>query len=69
MDDDTAKALMVLFLLVFVFALVVIGPFFTVWSLNWLFGTEIVMSFKTWCAVIWLMTVLRGVNMAVKKSE
>jgi hypothetical protein len=68
MDDDTAKAILILFLLAFLVVMIGFGPFFTIWSINHIFGTEIQMSFKTWCAVIWLMTFLKGINFTVKKQ-
>lgn len=69
MDDDTAKILAAIGLLIFLIVIVILGPFFTVWSVNHLFDAKITMNFKTWCAVIWLMTVLRGINLAIKKSQ
>ncbi len=68
MDDETAKVLTILFLFGLLVVLVTVGPFFTALSVNYLFGTKIVMNFKTWCAVIWLMTVLRGINISIKKN-
>lgn len=68
MNDETAKVLTVLFLFMLLVVLVTVGPFFTAWSVNYLFGTKIVMNFKTWCAVIWLMTVFRGINISIKKN-
>ena len=68
MDDKIIKVLTVLFLFVLLVVLVVVGPFFTAWSVNYLFGTKIVMDFKTWCAMIWLMTILRGINISIKNN-
>ena len=68
MDDETAKVLTILFCFGILVVLVTVGLFFTAWSVNYLFGTKIVMNFKTWCAVIWLMTVLRGINISIKKN-
>lgn len=39
-------------------ALFVAAPFFTVWSLNAVFGLGIPMKFSTWAAVLWLLFVL-----------
>ena len=65
MDDKIALLVLLVFLIFFV----VFGPFFTVWSVNYLFGTKIVMDFKAWCAVIWLITLLRGINVVVSKNQ
>lgn len=69
MDDEIAEVIVILFLFWMAIVLIIVAPFFTVWSLNHLFGTEIEMTFKTWCAVVWLMTILRGINLAVKKQQ
>lgn len=69
MDDETVKVIAALFLLVFLIVIVIVGPFFTVWSVNHLFGTIIVMDFKTWCAMVWLIVVLRGINIVVRKNQ
>ena len=68
MDDKIIKVLTVLFLFVLLVVLVVVGPFFTACGVNYLFGTKIVMDFKTWCAMIWLMTILRGINISIKNN-
>jgi hypothetical protein len=49
-------------------ALIIIGPMFTIWSLNCLFGTEIAFNLKTWAAVIWLMTVFHGIKFQIKRN-
>lgn len=44
-----------------VFVLVIaIGPIFTLWSINFLFHTEIPINFYSWCAVAWLTFIIRG---------
>jgi hypothetical protein len=50
----------------FIFGLILIlmvGPIFTIWSLNHLFELAIPISFKSYCAVVWLMTVLHGIRL------
>jgi len=37
-----------------------IGPIFSLWSLNFLFNTEIPINFSSWCAVAWLTFIIRG---------
>ncbi len=51
------------------FALIFIGPIFTIWSVNLIFGTEIPVDFKHWVAVAWLMTVLRGINVTLNRNS
>jgi hypothetical protein len=66
MDKVIALAVMAL---IYIVILVIIGPYFTIWSLNTLFGLGIVYSFKTWMAVVWLQLVLHGIQMSVKKNN
>ena len=54
-------------MIVGIVALVVIGPFFTMWSLNTVFGMELEMSWPMWLSIMWLAMVIRGVN--VEKSK
>ena len=35
-----------------------IGPVITIWSLNTLFGTGIVLSFESWLATFWITFLL-----------
>jgi|LSQX01.2.fsa_nt_gb hypothetical protein len=67
--DDTAKALVILFLLGILVFFVVIGPVFTIWSLNVLFGTEIPLCFETWCGMAWLHLVISGSSIRAKKND
>jgi hypothetical protein len=65
---DSAKIIVVLVLLLLLVALIFLGPMFTIWSLNTLFGTQIPFNFETWAAVIWLMTVFHGIRFQIKKN-
>lgn len=49
--------------------IVLLSPFFTIWSLNILFGLEIPYTFVSWCAVLWLITVLNGIRIGFNKNE
>jgi len=62
---ENGKALAVLFIIILTLILVVFGPFFTIWSLNTIFGLEIAYTFKTWVAVIWLITIIHGIKISV----
>ena len=63
-----AKLAFLLVLLLCLVVVVFVSPFFTIWSLNYLFHTEIAISFKSWCAVVWLLTVLHGIRFNAQKS-
>ena len=67
MRDSTIVALAGVFALL-LFLIVLIGPFFTIWSLNTLFQLEIQYTFQSWIAVNWLMLMLHG-SRSFKKSE
>jgi hypothetical protein len=43
-----------------VVALIIFGPFLTIWSINTLFGLGIVYTFKTWLAVVLLASAFRA---------
>ncbi len=67
MTDNATLAVVGLFIIV-ILALVVVGPFFTIWSLNTLFSLEIPYSFSTWIAVNWLLFLLHGVKVQKKSA-
>lgn len=67
--DDTQKGCVVVFILGLMALFLIFGPIFTIWALNTVFGTEIPMTFKTWCAVVWLLTVLHGFKINVKSNN
>jgi len=55
-------------LIILVFALILLGPIFTIWSLNTLFpALAIPYALETWAAVIILAATLRA-NVTVKKD-
>lgn len=57
-------------IVVFVFAMIIFGPFVTIWSVNTLFSLAIGYSFKTWLAAIWLQFVtFGGVTSAINKKK
>jgi hypothetical protein len=47
-----------------IFILISIGPIFTIWSLNTIFGLNIPLNFYTWVSMAWLLLILnqRSVN-------
>jgi len=47
-------------LVVLIAALIIVGPFITIWSLNTLFGLGIAYSFWTWLATVWLVGITAG---------
>lgn len=58
--------MMPILLIMFIIAIVVLGPIAVIWSLNLLFGLSIAYTFYTWLAVVVLGSFLRG-NVTVKK--
>jgi hypothetical protein len=52
-----------------VLLMAVIGPFFTIWALNHLFGFDIPVTFWTWLSVSWLHLVLGGRNRTSTKTK
>lgn len=60
--NEGEKMLLVFVIAVVVLGLLIIGPIFSIWSLNLVFGLEIPINFKTWCAITWLMTLLNGIR-------
>jgi hypothetical protein len=59
---------LILILLFYIVCMAIIGPLFTIWSLNTLFGLEIAYSFKNWVAVVWLTLVLYSVKFNSKSN-
>lgn len=43
-------------------------PVFSIWSLNILFNLNIVLNFKTWAAMLWILTVLFGIKFVASES-
>jgi hypothetical protein len=60
----TALLGMILF---YIIIMAIIGPFFTIWSLNTIFGLTIDYSFKTWIAVAWLTFIIHGIQTSTKE--
>lgn len=52
-------ALLALFVLLLI-AGAVVGPFFTIWTLNLLFGLTLQVTLKTWLAAFWLNAIVYG---------
>ena len=67
--NDNWEIFVILVMLVLTFALVLLGPIFSIWSLNILFGTEIAYNFKTWVAMIWIHTIIHGIRTTFKKNS
>jgi len=57
MDQQVSFILAILFVALIVF---ILGPFITIWSLNNLFGLNIVYSFSNWLASAWLTCIMVG---------
>jgi cobalamin biosynthesis protein CobD/CbiB len=69
MSNENVKAVVACGLLLLLVVFVVFGPMFTIWSLNALFRLEIPVNFSTWCAVLWLLTILHGIKIHLKKND
>lgn len=67
--DETIKGIIGLLLIAGCFALIFVGPIFTIWAVNTLFGTEISYTFKNWVAVVWLCLLVRGVNITLARNS
>lgn len=60
----------ILGIVAFIFAMIIFGPFVTIWAINTIFSTAIAYSFKTWLAAIWLqMVTFGGLQTALKKKD
>jgi len=66
---ESAKLVAAMMFLLFLLFLVVMGPIFTIWSLNSLFALSIPINFETWCATLWIVTVFHGIKLSVKKQS
>jgi hypothetical protein len=60
-DEGIAIAAAVIAVLV----LIVVGPMFTIWSLNCLFGLGIPLTITTWASTLWLAGVVGGAGKAI----
>lgn len=66
---NSTKLAVVLVFLALIVVVSILGPIFTIWSLNTLFGLQIPYTFTSWLAVLWLMTVLHGIKISLKKTD
>lgn len=67
-SNDLKVAILGLTFLLFI-PVLALGPIFTVWSIQVLFRSErLELNLQSWCAALWLMTVLNGLKFAVKKN-
>jgi len=66
---DSEKIIAALAILAFVMFMLIVGPFFSIWSINCLFGTEIPLTFKTWCSMAWVLFIIHSVRISTKKSS
>lgn len=69
MTDQQTKAAIALSVIITLLLVVTAGPFFTIWSFNTLFGLEIPYTFKTWCAVLWLITLFHGIRIVIRSRN
>lgn len=67
--DDYQKGCAAVFIIGLMILFLIFGPIFTIWALNTVFLTEIPVNFTTWCAVVWLLTVLHGFKVNVKSNN
>lgn len=66
--SDWRIAIFGLTLLLFV-PVLFMGPIFTVWSIQVLFRSDkLELNLQSWCAALWLMTLINGLKFAVKKN-
>lgn len=65
--NNTVKLL--IFIITLIVILAIVGPIFSIWAINELFGTEIVLTFKTWCAMAWLHIIIAGSAIKTKKNN
>ena len=64
------KLTLILFGIALFLFLLVIGPVFTVWSIQILFRSETLeLNFESWCAAAWLLMILNGLKIGVKKND
>lgn len=67
--NDIKIALFGLTLLLFL-PVLTLGPIFTVWSIQILFRSETLeLNLQSWCAALWLMTLINGLKFHVKKNS
>lgn len=47
----------------------IVSPVFTIWSVNALFGTGVVLTLKSWASVFWLQILVAGLFQQAKSSK
>ena len=66
-SNDLKVAILGLTFILF-FPVMILGPIFTVWSIQVLFRSEsLELNLQSWCAALWLMTLINGLRFAVNK--
>lgn len=68
LEEKSVLTLAVMALL-FIVVWIVLGPIFTIWSLNLVFGLEIPLTFWTWLSVVWLVLVIRSRNPSTNRKK
>jgi hypothetical protein len=54
--------------MLFLVPLIAVTPIFTIWSIQILFRSEnLEINLESWCAALWLMTVLNGIKIGTYK--
>jgi hypothetical protein len=67
-NNDKKIIVFVLIFLLFV-PLVVLGPIFTIWSIQILFkSSELKVNFESWCAAAWLTALIHGIRLGSKSQ-
>jgi hypothetical protein len=69
MDRNVAEGLVVISTFFLMIILLIIGPIFTIWSIQVIFKSETLeMSFESWCAALWLIVVFNGIKIVYKAN-
>ena len=69
MNRETAKGLVVFSTFLLLLILLIVGPIFTIWSINIIFKSgTLEMSFESWCAALWLIVVFNGIKLVHKSN-
>jgi hypothetical protein len=68
MNRHDAKLLVAAITMLFIVPLIAVTPIFTIWSIEILFRSEkLEINLESWCAALWLMTVLNGIKIGTYK--
>ena len=69
MNSKVFEIALIIFALKVFLLLVIMGPFFTIWSIQILFRAETLeANFQSWCAAAWLIILINGLKIVVKKN-